>query len=438
MRYLVLVFGIACLGVSADEIPAAFDLRSVSGKDLVSPVKSQQGGTCWTHGTMAALESNLLVTGAWQKAGETGSANLAEYHLDWWNGFNKYNNTDIKPKTGGLTVHEGGDYRVAAAYLTRGAGPVRDVDGQSYSSAPQETSSSYKSFYVRHIEWLTAKSDLRDIAKIKRALMTHGAMGTALTWTDSLYSSSKNSFYQAPTSSSAPNHAVTMVGWDDNKVTQAPKPGAWLIKNSWGTGWGKNGYFYISYYDKIAGQHPEMGAVSFIDVEPMQYQNVYYYDYHGWRDTKKAEEAFNAFKAKGASSGRETLKSVSFYTTEENVTYEVKIYGTYVNGELRDLLSMTDGVYGNSGFHTVDLRWPVVLETNQPFYVHVKTSNGGHAFDKTSNVPLLLGGGPVRPMVESKAQAGQSFYRSGGAAWKDLTQDDATANFCIKALTVIE
>ena len=43
------------------------------------------------------------------------------------------------------------------------------------------------------------------------------------------------------------NHCVTIVGWDDSKQ-------AWLVKNSWGTGWGstcgfgtERGYIWIKY-----------------------------------------------------------------------------------------------------------------------------------------------------------------------------------------------
>jgi hypothetical protein len=36
------------------------------------------------------------------------------------------------------------------------------------------------------------------------------------------------------------NHAVILVGWDDDY-------GAWRLKNSWGTGWGESGYMWIQY-----------------------------------------------------------------------------------------------------------------------------------------------------------------------------------------------
>ncbi len=427
--WLALAWAFSAFGSA---LPSSYDLRSVGGKSFVSAVKSQSGGTCWTHGTMAGIEGNLLKTGVWKSSGETGEANLAEYHLDWWNGFNQHYNADIAPTTGGLTVHQGGDYRVAAAFLTRG-GPVREADGQSYTTAPKEDASTYHRFYVRDITWMAAGPNLENIDKIKQALYDHGVVGTALTWDNAYYNTTTHTFYQPASDTSDPNHAVAIVGWDDAKQTKAAKPGAWLIKNSWGSSWGEGGYFWISYYDKIAGQHKEMGAVSFQNVEPNKYMNVYFHDYHGWRDTKNVKEAFNAFEAKGAASGKETITAVSFYTTEDDVEYAAEVYGKFENGELSDLLSLKEGVADTSGFHTVDLNWPVRVQAGDKFYVAIRYAKGGHPFDKTSNVPLLLGGGG-RPMVESRAKPGQSFYRAS-TGWVDLTKDDATANFCIKALS---
>ncbi|MGB8657030.1 MAG: C1 family peptidase [Candidatus Zixiibacteriota bacterium] len=40
------------------------------------------------------------------------------------------------------------------------------------------------------------------------------------------------------------NHSVLIVGWDD---TMCGGQGAWIVKNSWGPGWGDHGFFYIRY-----------------------------------------------------------------------------------------------------------------------------------------------------------------------------------------------
>jgi hypothetical protein len=384
------------------------------------------------------VEGNLMITGVWEDEGEIGEPALAEYHLDWWNGYNSHYNEDLDPPEDngeGLTVHNGGDYRVTTAYMSRLSGATREVDGNTFAAPPDYYAPDYHIYYARDVEWYSAGDDLSRIDILKRKIMEHGVMATCMAYFEWMIDENYN-HYQPPDNLVDPNHSVAIVGWDDAHETQAPDPGAWIVKNSWGTDWGFEGYFFISYYDRHAGKNPDMGAVTFYNVVRSTWDNVYYHDYHGWRDTLEGyHEAFNVFAAEGD----ETIDAVSFFTAEDDVTFVVRIYDDFNGTILYNLLAEAEDTAEFRGLHTVDID-EVEIFTGDDFYVYLSVSSGGIPYDRTSDVPVLLGG-DERVVVPSTAAAGQSFYRDGGE-WLDFYDYDdpsgfnQTGNFCIKALAV--
>lgn len=417
-------------------LPEKFDLRTSLDKNYVTPVKLQFYGTCYDYAANSAIEGNLLMTGNWESAGEAGVPDLSESHLSWWFGFNQFFNGDIEPPTGdGLTLHLRGDYLLVSAYLTRGEGAVREIDASSYYIAPDRFSKSYHYYYPRNIEWYTMDHQLNGIDLIKQKIVENGVIGTSLAY-DPIFMDEENFIhYQSPDVQYYITHCVSIIGWDDNKVTQAPQgPGAWYCKNSYGTTYGFDGYFWISYYDKHAGREWEGGAVSFQNVERMRYDAVYYHDYHGWSDSmKETEEAFNAFTVKEVDKGK--LAAVSFYTSIDEVDYTVKVFRSFADGQLSEEVSTVSGSIKYRGFHTVDLENQPAVAPGDKFYIYLYLSRGGQAYDQSSVIPSGLDF-----PYKSSASPGESYYYDNGE-WKDLYYNTSldkprTANFCIKGLVI--
>jgi len=78
------------------------------------------------------------------------------------------------------------------------------------------------------------------VEEIKEAIANHGAVSCGMVNTKAFILYRSGLFDEYVDNDAAINHAVSIIGWDDDKE-------AWLVKNSWGNAWGENGYAWVKY-----------------------------------------------------------------------------------------------------------------------------------------------------------------------------------------------
>ena len=324
---------------------------------------------------------------------------------------------------------EGGYPDMALGYLLSWLGPVNDsVDKYNYESVLSPALSSI--MHVQNVLYLKRDS-YTDNNMIKRAIMDYGAVFTPV-YTKSIsmpYDSTIG--YYIYNNVSVRNHAVSIVGWDDNiKIPGAPGKGAWIAKNSWGESWGNDGYFYLSYYDKSS---IELGkwedAFTFILNDTIKFDKNYQYD------IAKTDFFYNTtntiwYKNIFTATDTEYLTAVSTYF-EKETNYTLSIY-------VNNTLKLVQSAFSNPGYWTIDLREPIHLNVGDIFEVVFK---------------IMVKGDVEVPISESQSLNNQfyrkniSFISYNGKNWLDLydlkwndypdhTYKSQVA--CIKAFTIFD
>ena len=224
----------------------------------VTPIRNQDDcGSCWSFATYASLESSLL----------TGKqTDFSENHLIDMHGFNS-------------GPCDGGSFDNSIAYLARWAGPIPE---KSYpyqyllasTELPATKTALANPYHVQNVEMFSMTRN-----NVKAAILKYGAVGIVFYYDKTYYNSSTYGYYYAKSIDDT-NHLVAIVGWDDNysKTNFNDTPsgnGAYLVRNSWGTGWGDKGYFWMSYYDKSLYS----AAYVFNNAElTTNYNTIYQYD----------------------------------------------------------------------------------------------------------------------------------------------------------------
>ena len=398
------------------QLPASYDGRK---KGRVPSVKNQGSiGTCWAFASLQALEAGFL---------PEESYDFSEDHMSLNNGFC-------------IPQEEGGEYTMSMAYLLSWRGPVSEEDdpyGDGYSPDGLKA--------VKHVQEIQLLPG-RDYEKIKRAVLAYGGVQS------SLYSSlsgresrsvsyNEKEFAYCYLGPEPPNHDSVIVGWDDaypreNFREEVQGDGAFICMNSWGDGFGDQGYFYVSYYDSNIGRN---NIIYTVVEETDNYDHIYQSDLRGWvgqmgygQDTIWFSNVYEAGDAP------QRLEAAGFYATGPGTSYEVYVVrhageepGIVEGREFDRKVFLTKGSFEYGGYYTVPLtgtpQEDLVLSSGERFAVIVKITTP----DAVHPAAIEYDAGDGRTFVN--ISDGEGYISADGVTWERA--EEKRCNLCLKVYT---
>jgi C1A family cysteine protease len=214
--------------ISADKILLlrSYDSRE---KNYIPPVRLQQCGNCWAYSAIGAIEASYIKT---NKVPSPFTVDLSEQYI--------------------VSCSQAGDCSGGWPYMVFQylKGPKKSVitekespdDGQLHSCPNVPATAG-----ISISDWgpVDLTVDFFNIAaknKIKESVYKYGAVSTCLLATPLFQNFKSGVFFEIRSNHNNPqiNHAVVIIGWNDNK-------NAWLVRNSWSEDWGEAGYAWVDY-----------------------------------------------------------------------------------------------------------------------------------------------------------------------------------------------
>ena len=435
----------------AAAVPSAY-MNKLSELVIRYPGVRDQGkyDTCWAFSAIGLAELDLIADN--QTADK--SIDLSELQLAYFT----YNNAEdplggtfgdslnIMNHKNYLTM--GGNLDFASRTLLQWEG-VTDENRVPYALAPTTTTLAKSYAFdqdVAHLQNVYIINIHKNATQVKREIMQHGSAGLGLYMDgtanyvgSAVYAETGENVatYYCPTSSVASNHAVNIVGWDDNFPASSfkNKPagnGAWLCRNSWSdkTENSINSYFWLSYYDKAIED-----AAWIFDFESADNYD-YNYQYDGGADVGKLlgiSTSANIFKAKKADN--ELIKAVSISLSKDaSVPYTIRVYTNLTNlhnPKSGVLAAKVSGTTTYAGTHTIRLDKAVSVPKGTYYAVVVNLQKSGAGLD----MEYAVSDSSLTSRVY--CDYNQSFlYRYG--SWEDVADVSTSyggriGNICIKA-----
>jgi len=324
------------------DLPSAWDWRNHNG---VTPAKNQSScNVCWAFASTGILESLVLID-----SGQTydfSEQNVKECN-DWLRGCN------------------GGTAFTATSYFTRHGTVLETCD--PYVPDTTGTCNSSCSKIIQVTGWKLLGND---ITAIKNAIYNYGPVNTSMYSGFPGFVNYDGSYVMYYPGTEGTDHAVMIIGWDDSMLHDGGT-GAWICKNSWGTGWGDNGFFYIAYGSaKIGSMSNHYDSYKEHDASEI----LYHYDEGGWIDSygfPPSTTAWGLVKFTPTQDGY--IHAVDLWQVVYNLNYTIYIYDDFNGSEVSNLLNSQSGTLSMSpGYNSIPLDSPVQVSKSDDFVVVVK------------------------------------------------------------------
>lgn len=403
---------------------------------FVTDVKNQRNTSlCWAFSLASNLETSLLTRG--QKYYDLSEEQLAYF---WANRVNDPlgNTPNDKITRTQSNYHGTGNGRVASFFLSTWSGMTTEekVPFQSSAVTWPDSLAYDTSAYMED-----AIFSQYTVERTKQLLMEYNSVSAMIYMLDNYYYPDTAS-YSCPQSGLV-NHAVTIVGWDDTyskenfpSASGVNNDGAWIVKNSYGKNWGKNGYFYLSYEDKSI-----TNLVSNTAATTPAYPNNYFYDgaaagtvtFPG-KTINNGYYVSNIFKATAGNGKDEELGEIVTAVPQDNTDFQIQVY--------TDLKNTSDPTSGTptyaepvdytqplAGIHTIHLNTPVKIPQGTFYSVVIKIPNGSNKFyvEKTTTSTSWF-------TATAGIDPDQSFFSTSGKKWYDAG-NQYNCCFSVKAHT---
>lgn len=366
--------------------PTSFDLRS---SNYTTSAKNQGNcGSCWAFASIGSVESNWLINNYGNY--DLSENNMKNCHNFFW------------------SACDGGNSEIASSYLTL-KGIVSESD-DNYRDYSQSCNSSVNSFaYISNLYYLPNRSNSGYEDILKNIIMEFGGVFSSMTWSGRYYNSNARTYRY--TGTAVQNHAILIVGWNDNMtvtVNGRTSTGAWIAKNSWGSSWGDNGYFYIAYDDtRINGET----AIWTSREIASSIEKLYYYDEIG----AVRQIGFNSNTGyaliKFTSTGNQTISKIGTWINSYNSTISIEVYGSFQNNTLSNLLgSISNLTCDYPGYYTFDLDNPISINSNSDFYIKVQYYTPNYRYP----IPIERS---IQGYCSPNIEAGKCWISNTGRTW---------------------